>query len=175
MPLSFSPALNQQDWLSLSPMPHSLLSQPWRAWLLDKGSLTQNLKDVSPGNFSVSVTYTGFGRPSLSEAKALNIASRQQVYIREVALCIKGKPVVLARSVIPRSTLTAGERQLLFLKNKPLGEFLFSHKNMRREPIQVKSGKVNGTSVWARRSVFKLNEKPLLVSEYFLSSLLQVK
>jgi len=175
MPLTFSAALTQQDWLNLSPMPHSLLTGLWRKWLLDKGSLTQNLKDLSPGDFSVKVTHTGFTRPSLSEARALGIAVRQMVYVREVQLCIRNTAQVLARSVIPRSTLSGAERQLLVLNNKPLGEFLFSHKNMSRSRIEVKKGQVNNQPVWARRSIFKLNDKPLLVSEYFLAGLLEVK
>jgi chorismate--pyruvate lyase len=80
----------------------------------------------------------------------------------------------MARTVIPHSTLTGAERQLLALNNKPLGEFLFSHKNMSRNSIQIKRGRVDQNLIWGRRSIFKLNNKPLLVSEYFLPSLLEV-
>ena len=97
------------------------------------------------------------------------------VYVREVRLCIRHQAVVLARSVIPLSTLCGAERQLLVLNNKPLGEFLFSHKHMSRSAIEVKRGRVNDQAVWGRRSIFKLKGKPLLVSEYFLASLLEVK
>jgi len=155
-------------------MPSSLLTQPWRSWLLDRGSLTQNLKQFAPGRFSVSVLHASFGRASLSESKSLGIPPRQQVYIREVALCIDQKPVVYARSIVPRSSLTGSERQLLFLKNKPLGEFLFRHPHMRRGPIEVKQGQVNSLPCWGRRSVFFLNEKPLLVSEFFTDALFDV-
>ena len=155
-------------------MPHSLLNKPWRSWLLDTGSLTKNLMALAPKQFSVSVLYTGFGRASLSEAKTLDINTREQVYIREVALCLKNQTVVYARSVIPRSTLTGSEQQLLHLNNKPLGEFLFKHKCMSRGEIEVKHGCINGQNTWARRSIFKVNQKPLLVSEYFLPSLFKV-
>ena len=175
MSLSFSSALRQQPWLALRPIPHSLLPASWRNWLLDKGSLTLNLKNLAPGRFSVKVLNSLFTRASLSEANALNVPPRQMVYVREVALCIDEKPVVLARSVIPRTTLTGAERQLLFLKNKPLGEYLFTHKRMTRSNIEVKRGQANHRPVWARRSVFRLNHKPLLVSEYFLAELFQVK
>ncbi len=156
-------------------MPHSLLPQPWRNWLLDNGSLTQNLKNLAPGRFSVKVLNTLFTRATLSEANALKMPHRQMVYVREVALCIDTKPVVLARSVIPRSTLTGAERQLLLLQSKPLGEYLFTHKKMSRSKIQIKKGNVDRQDAWARRSIFKLHSKPLLVSEYFLQALLQVK
>ena len=153
-------------------MPTSLLPEPWRTWLLDKDSLTQRLKDLEPNGFSVQLGFTGFGRASLSEAKALGINPREQVYVREVALCLNGTPVVMARSIIPRSTLTGPERQLLHLKNKPLGEFLFSHKHMRRGAIECKQGAINDQPAWARRSIFYVNSKPLLVSECFLPALL---
>ena len=175
MLLSFSSALRQQAWLALNPMPHSILSKPWRSWLLDSGSLTLNLKNLAPGRFSVKVLNTYFGRASLSECNALNIPVRQLVYVREVALCIDKQAVVLARSVIPKSTLIGSERQLLLLKNKPLGEYLFKHKSMTRSNIEVKEGHVNEQPVWARRSIFSLNKKPLLVSEYFTSSLHHIK
>jgi chorismate--pyruvate lyase len=151
------------------------VAQPWRTWLLDSGSLTQNLKNLAPNRFSVQVLHTGLGRASLSEACTLNIPFREQIYIREVALCIDKQPQVFARSVIPRSTLTGPERQLLFLRNKPLGEFLFKHKKMSRGKIEVKQGLINNQSSWARRSIFNVNNKPLLVSEFFLPSLFTVK
>lgn len=152
-------------------MPNSLLPRRFSNWLLDKGSLTLRLKNLAPERFTVKVLHTGFERASVSEASTLNINFREQVYIREVALCIDNKPCVFARSVIPRSTLTGTERQLLWLREKPLGEFLFKHKNMSRGAIEIKHGEINRHACWARRSIFKVNQKPLLVSEYFLSEL----
>lgn len=173
--LDFSNGFSQQPWLSLNPMPHSILSQPNRSWVLDTGSLTARLKSLAPGQFSLQVLSVRFARATLSESKALNIPNRQQVYVREVALCIAGKPCVLARSIIPRGTLTGPERQLLWLKNKPLGEYLFNHRDMQRLPIQCKFGRINQQNSWARRSIFKLSGKPLLVSEFFLPALLQTQ
>jgi len=171
MTLTFSHHFQHQPWLKLRPLPHSIVAAPWRQWLLDKGSLTQRLKALD-GQFSVDVISTRYGRPHLSEARLLGIHPRMQVYIREVALCINNQPVVKARSIIPRSTLTGLERQLLWLKDKPLGEFLFQHRNMRRGPIEVKLGKLQGEQVWGRRSCFYLNQKPVLVGEWFLPALI---
>jgi chorismate--pyruvate lyase len=173
--LTLSTAFTMQSWQGLAPMPRSVVDKPWRNWLLDKGSLTQNVKNLAPGRFSLTLLDRRFAMPSLSECTALNMKPRHQAYIREVTLCIDGKPHIYARSIIPRSTLTASERQLLKLNTKPLGEFLFAHKNMRRGPIEIKQGQLNGITVWARRSIFYVNDKPLLVCEYFLPSLLQVK
>jgi chorismate--pyruvate lyase len=164
-----------QPWQRLTPMPRSIVDKPWRHWLLDTGSLTQNVKDLAPGRFSLQLLDRRFDQPSLSECNALNIKPRHEAYIREVTLCVDNQAHIYARSIIPRSTLTASERQLLTLQTTPLGEFLFAHKNMRRGPIEIKQGQLNGQTVWARRSIFYVNDKPLLVCEYFLPSLLQVK
>lgn len=175
MQLELSDQFTLQSWVDLSPIPQSMVCGAWRNWLLDSGSLTQNLKDLAPNRFSLQLIERRFGSPNVSECNALSMANRQQAYIREVALCVDEQPKIFARSIIPRQTLTGNERQLLTLNRKPLGEFLFSHKNMRRGPIQIKRGRLNGETVWARRSVFYVNEKPLLVCEYFLPSLLQVR
>ncbi len=172
---SLSYSLRQQDWLQLSPAPTSLLPRQWRNWVLDPGSLTKRLKALQCSPFSVALHHVGYGRATLSEAKALNIAPRHQVYVREVTLMVAGIRVVRARSVIPRATLTGPERQLLHLGTKPLGEFLFTHPKMVRGPIQFKQGRIDHREAWARRSVFYLNDKPLLVSEVFLPELLQVE
>lgn len=168
-----SPQLQNQPWLSLKPMPSTLLPQPWRSWVLDSGSLTHRLKCLTgkPDAFSVSVQRVGFTRATLSEARALGISVRDQVYVREVTLNLNNEPVVVARSVIPRSTLTGYERQLMWLGSKPLGEFLFTHRRMRRCAIECKQGRVAGQDAWARRSIFELSGKPLLVSEVFLEHL----
>ena len=153
-------------------MPDNIVPRLWRTWLLDPGSLTIKLK--SSGEFKVRVLNACFCRCSQSEAKALRIDSRQNVYVREVALYVDQRPIAYARSIIPRSTLFGTTRQLLYLENQSIGEFLFSHNNMRRGSIQVKRGIVNNEPTWARRSIFKLNQKPLLISEYFIKSVLKL-
>lgn len=172
---ALSSSFTMQPWQTLTPMPRSVVDNPWRSWLLDTGSLTQNVKNLAPGRFSLQLLDRRFDRPSLSECKALSIQPRHEAYIREVTLCVDQQAQIYARSIIPRSTLTASERQLLKLNTKPLGEFLFAHKHMRRGPIEIKQGMLNGETVWGRRSIFYVNDKPLLVCEYFLPSLLHVK
>lgn len=142
--------------------------------MLDPGSLTQNLKALPHGTFSVRPLNVAYGRPTLSEAKALGLPLRARVYIREVGLCLDDNIVVYARSIIPLTTLVGEERKLLTLKNKSMGEILFTHKRMTRGPIQIKGGLINNKPTWARRSAFYLNNKPLLVSEFFAGSLLDI-
>lgn len=169
MSFRFCTRIQQQPWIKLNPFPRNVSSIGLRRWLLDEGSLTKRLKSL--GRFSVEIINTGYGRPFLSEARVLGISTRQQVYIREVRLCVNGMAVVKARSIIPRSTLIGPERQLLKLNTKPLGEYLFNHSCMQLGPIQIKQGHVDNERLWGRRRVFSINNKPVLVSEFFLPAI----
>ena len=146
----------------------------WRKWLLDPGSLTQRLVNASQGNFRVEVIRQGWYHPTRSEAKALGMRPRQLAIIREVQLIGNGQPWVFARSVIPATTLTGKQRELNFIGSRSLGTILFRDPTMRRGPLQISRLKLrDGDAAWARRSLFYLSEKPLLVSEVFLPALLE--
>ena len=148
---------------------------PWRGWLTDRGSLTQHLLSASEQQFRVELVSQGWQRPTLSESRALNMDPRQLAVIREVYLIGKDQPWVFARSVIPATTLTGSQRQLLQLGNRSLGTLLFRDPTMRRGPLQISQLPLaDGNTAWARRSVFHLSDKPLLVCEVFLPALEQV-
>jgi len=149
----------------------------WRDWLADRGSLTARLLNLSGGDLSVVVVNQGLAFPKRSEQRALNLSGRRKALIREVILYGGGQPWVYARSVLPLATLTGRLRKLRHLDNRPLGALLFKDPNMRREAVHIARFKSNnlpdllnnlGTAAWGRRSVFRLDNKPLLVSEVFL-------
>ena len=143
--------------------------RPWRQWLLDRGSLTTHLIAASNNHFKVALKQQGWAIPYRSEAKALKLKNRQAALIREVELLGNEQVYVLARTVIPASTLTGKYQQLATLGNKSLGSVLFSDPSMRRGTFQICQLRLdNGEKVWARRSVFYLSGKPLLVCEVFL-------
>ncbi|MEH6649536.1 MAG: chorismate lyase [Motiliproteus sp.] len=184
----FSPLPRQQlavRWRSYRRTPCFRLPRHWRSWLLDSGSLTARLKALSNGDFRVEVVSQGWGYPNLSEARALQIDPRLRVLIREVRLIGCGQPWVHARSLIPATTLTGRHRKLAHLGTRPLGEVLFKDLSMRRGAIEtarlplVADVDLNHLSAsasavvqaWGRRSVFRLDDKPLLVSEIFLPQL----
>lgn len=156
--------------------PYHLVAPPqWYSWLTDSGSLTQRLVKLSGGAFQVEVVRQGWFMPTRSEARALNMRSRQRALVREVRLLGKGQAWVYARSIIPATTLTGRQRQLRMLGNRSLGSLLFSDPSMRRGPLQISRLKLDtGERLWARRSVFQLSGKPLLVCEVFLPELLRV-
>ena len=155
------------------------IPEQWRDWLSDTGSLTQRLLDASNGKLTVHIVRQCLDTPRLSERLALALAPRHLALIREVILKGDGVPWVYARSVLPLSTLTGPLRKLRNLDSRPLGALLFQSPGMTREPVEVAchtsaNGKLPGalgsinTPLWARRSVFRLDRKPLLVSEIFL-------
>ena len=154
------------------------------AWLLDTSSLTQRLMAKSQGQLQVEVLQASIQRPHPSEWQALGIPCRQWAMVREVILSGRGVPWVYARTVIPLSTLHGPLRRLHYLGNKPLGEQLFADPSMRREPVeiaQLDAAQLPQTlchhspeachKTWGRRSIFRVSNKPLLVSEVFLAQL----
>jgi chorismate--pyruvate lyase len=58
---------------------------------------------------------------------------------------------------------------VLELNEKPLGEYLFSHPDLIRSSIDITP--TAGDS-WGRRSLFYLFEKPIMVAEFFLPTIL---
>lgn len=152
-------------------------------WLLDQGSLTAKLVQASRGDFRVSVRHQGLARPRLSERRALGLGAGRWALVREVVLWGEGQPWVFARSVIPLASLTGRLRQLRRLQTRPLGGFLFAQPDLERGPMELSRMSPHNSSVpaslqgdeplWGRRSIFRLEARPLLVSEVFLPAFTQ--
>ena len=149
-------------------------------WLIDEGSLTRKLVALSKDQFEVQVLRQEVATPGAAEANALKMTQQTPVMIREVVLKGRGRPWVFARSILPMTTMTGRLAGLRTLSNQPLGELLFQDPSMTREPLEAACLPARILSVpaalaagdeplWARRSVFFLDQKPLLVSEVFLS------
>jgi chorismate--pyruvate lyase len=149
----------------------------WQAWLNDSGSLTQRLTQSSGGAFEVRVVRNCWAIPSQSEAQALAMKTRQKAIIREVELLCHGQVWVCARSIMPHCTLTGRLRKFSNIGTKPLGALLFKHPNMVRGSLQVACLKQSHSALqhWARRSVFYLDGKGILVTEVFMPPMAQLK
>lgn len=147
-------------------------------WLLDRGSLTARLIAKSEGDFRVTIVRQIIGIPRLDERRALEMKRPALALIREVILRGRGEPWVFARSLLPLASLTGKLRHLRKQGNRPLGAFLFSQPHLARSTIAVAQisrdhgyvprNLVGDQLLWGRRSVFYLQQKPLLVSEVFL-------
>ncbi len=150
-----------------------------RHWLLDRGSLTQRLIAASDGRFRVRVLHQRIARPQFSEMRLLNMPCGRLALIREVILYGYNQPWVFARSVLPLSSLTGRLRRLRKFDNRPLGDYLFRNPGLRRGELELtrlfpasailpKEFSAVRDALWGRRSVFYVDHKPLLISEFFL-------
>jgi chorismate--pyruvate lyase len=156
----------------------STLPPAMRYWLLDDGSLTNRLTVVGQGDFAVQRLAQSWQVPMPSEQRLLGLPLRQIALIREVALLVRGEPVVFARSVFPVSSLAGELAHLRKLQNRSLGSILFRHRGMHRSPFEL--AYIPGDSdylpthlhqrepAWGRRSRFAIAGKSLMVSEVFL-------
>ena len=147
--------------------------------LFDRSSLTARLIKKCPGRFRVEVLSVQRTTPTPDEIAALGLRSRSQAIIRQVLLYCDGTPWVYARTIIPLTSLRGSLRSLTRLGNKPLGAVLFADKTMRRSAMEITALKPDhmcyawtrhggNQIIWGRRSVFWLQKKSLLVSEFFL-------
>src|SRR3569832_249570 len=158
-------------------------------WLLDTGSLTHRLRQRCRCGeaYRVAVRRQCLERPAVDERRVLEMRPAERALIREVHLLCGDTPWVFARTVMPVSSLRGRKRRLTRLGNTPLGAALFADRSLRRgavEVVRLRPGEdlfvraVAGAApetavIWGRRSVFRLQERPLLVSEIFLPALLQ--
>jgi len=151
-----------------------------RDWLLDPSSLTARLKRHG-NDFRVEVLGQKIESCTTEEATSEVIAG-QEVLIREVLLFCGEQPQVFARSLLPLSSLTGNEEQLANLGDQSLGQVLFNHPQLQRKRIEVASFDSESSvaqlakhyqlssnaDLWGRRSVFLIEDKPLIVAEVFL-------
>jgi chorismate--pyruvate lyase len=175
----------EQGWLK-----HPFfLPRELRGWLADQGSLTNRLKQRCR-QFSVQPVRVGFIRPNRDENSLLQLRADQLAYIREVVLHCDGQPVVFAHSVVAVNSLRGPWAAVTRLGNRPLGEALFSNPRVARGCLQYRrisvrhslarqAGRagipISGQSLLARRSLFTLHGKPLMVTEVFLPAILSIK
>lgn len=153
-----------------------------RGWLTDDNSLTARIR-ARCGCFSLQVVSQGKGRVVPDERAALGVHHHGELWIREVLLVADGVPVVFARSVVPATAIPAGWHLLHGLGGRPLANVLFNDPRVARSPLEAArldardsrwydAARATGRSglppLWARRSAFRRNGMPLLITEVFL-------
>lgn len=178
---TFEPVWRRQNMLLNHAVPGDIAP-----WLFDHGSLTRKIIKNCKNKFRVEVISQQWQRPMLNEALRLGVHPEHHALIREVLLYCGDTPWVFARSVLPGKTLTGPRRFLGKLGSRSLGEILFPDPNIHRDALEIAEIKKNQCmfkraterlsdspdSVWARRSIFYLHKKPLLINEVFLPSVL---
>jgi chorismate lyase len=133
----------------------------------------------------VAVQLQAWGRPQPGERRLLHLRRGTGALVREVELCCAGRPWVFARTLIPPLALRGAGRRLARLRDRPLGAVLFADPRVRRGPVEVTrllpqhllfhraaASLVRPPPVlWARRTLFFIAGRPLLVNEVFLPEL----
>jgi chorismate--pyruvate lyase len=159
----------------------------YRPWLADQGSLTRRLKERCPG-FSVRPVHQKLGRPLSDERHYLGLHRGEMALVREVYLLCGATPVVFAHSVLAGEDLRGVWNSVTRQGTKPLGEALFSDPRVERAPLEYRElGRHHPlyrracaalprppARLWARRSLFTLRLRPLLVTEVFLPAVLEL-
>lgn len=172
-------SLRTLDWRDQRLNSQGRSNAPSTLFLRD--SLTAKLR--SYGGVKVHKIQQHWGLPKRDERLLLyRTDSKQHALIREVILTVDDIPWVFARSVLPHATLSGPSRFLRRWGTRPLGEFLFSHRDCYRSrfqfcqlsaehPLMPSELRASG-SIWGRRSLFFLHQKPLIVAEYYLPAFL---
>lgn len=157
--------------------------------LFDSGSLSEFLEKYCKGNFNLQLVRQTWQRPLPDEAKVLALPTGRYALLREIFLRCDDIPLVYGRSIIPARTFTGAERRLARWGQRPLGDYLFSEKKIRRSRIEIaqitphdslyhlvkRNITFEDTGLWGRRSIFYIKNKPLLIVEIFLPEIIRCK
>ena len=160
----------------------------WQPWLSDTGSLTQKIEQAIGQKLEVVVLRDCRQNVDSDESRYFHFKIKH-CRIREVLLCANGIPLVMARSIIPTMSASGSNHEVLRLGKKPLGAVLFAKTRMhsQKKPLReiARLDKQSAlwkkclqlypelpSASWARRTLYKLKGRPLLVSEVFLPALL---
>ena len=167
--------------------PAPVAAGPYRPWLTDRGSLTARIASRCPG-VHVRVVFQGMRRPDRDERFLFADGGQARVLVREVFLYCRDTPVVFAHTVVDPRHVRGPWRSVTTLGNRPLGAALFSDPRVERHPLrQRKIGwhhelhrrlsrfvAADPASLWARRSLFRRDDSPILVTEVFLPAILRL-
>lgn len=162
-------------------------SGAYRPWLTDRGSLTARIASRCPG-VRVEVAFQGLRRPDRDERFLFAHRGRARVMVREVFLVCGDTPVVFAHTVFDPGDLCGPWRSVAKLGTRPLGAALFADARIERHPLRQRrigrhhelhrrlSARVPAApaGLWARRSLFRLHNSPILVTEVFLPEILRL-
>ncbi len=110
------------------------------------------------------------------------------LFVREILILCDEKPAWYAETLIPQTTYTHREAQFNSLNTCPINIILFNDPAIIREPFiyayllpenkeyqqavqHVKN--IKPLSLWARKSVFRIDDEPLSIMEVFFHDVLE--
>lgn len=162
-------------------------SDRFRPWLVYPGSLTWRIV-ARCEHFEVELVSQRLRHPNEDEYRALGRPAHKLAFVREVLLHADGRPVVMAHSIVSPRDLRGAWRSVKGLGTRPLAEVLFADRRVRRAPFEFarvdpahplgeRARQLTGLGLGAlraRRSLFRLQGRPLLVTEVFLPALAEL-
>jgi chorismate--pyruvate lyase len=157
-----------------------------QSWIYESDSLTRRLRNFYGNGVAVKILRQCWHSPFLSERRLLRLHEQRYTLTREVLLHANGKPLILARTIIPAATVKTAKSNLSKLGNRPLGEIIFSYSKLERIAMDVTlidpstwtqpalAEAAISQAIWGRRTVYAIAHKHMLVSEFFLPEVLAV-
>ena len=128
------------------------------------GSLTQRLRAAAKKSFHVESISEIFAPITLDDQLDYLAPVGQWCWKREVKLMVDNECWVRGTTWIPLTSLQGAARQLLTLKNRPLGDVLF------RDPHLQRSEFIFDADGQTRTSMFYFFGQPLAVRENFANA-----
>ena len=119
-------------WTEINKFSRNLISHSVFDWLVDEGSLTAKLVDLSGDNFKLELQSQERRVISHEEKLILELSEVDTVIDRKVLLKGRDAPWIFAHSLIPLSSATGDLKVLKNLNNRSLGEFLFKNSSVVR-------------------------------------------
>ena len=159
-----------------------------RSWLAEPGLLTARIRAL----FGDRMRFRMLGPLRVAQVPdelQRRLGLREpSCLLREIEFCCDAERVVYAQTVLPDATLDA-HPWLRELGDSPIGETLRrADAPLDREPLEyaslpldsalalaacADSRSASGDALWARRAVYRLGGRPMLVQEVFLPALLR--
>lgn len=157
-----------------------------RSWLTEPDSLTARCQRASSA-FCVRLLRYGKGRALADEAVEGKLG-RHPAWVREVVLECDGVPVIFAHTTLSTAHRGRLTRWMAGLGSRSLGSLLFAYPGFKRggieflrldqcHPLYRRAAALGSVpkSLWARRSLHRLGEQQVLVTEVFLPAIMQLK
>ena len=177
---------SRADWLPAERLGQAKIEPGVRSYMIGKGLLTDRLRDVGGGLFSLRLIGQN---TALLDATQRGLLQRNDSagLVREVKMFWRETLWVYAQSLIPDSTLNA-HPWLAELGDAALGETLNGISGVERSsyeyawlvadhPLTARAflgADIKPSGLWARRYRFTLHGAPLLVQELFFPAIGQV-
>lgn len=176
----------EPQWKTSHPGIKQTLPDDVKSWVYETSSLTRRLRDFYGKAVTVEILFHRWRPAFLSECLLLKLPHQQYNLIREVLLHADGKPLILARTILPEKTIKIAKRNLSHLGTRPLGEVIFSYPKLERLDLNICQIKPNqwmqslskkvqiNQKIWGRRTVYAIHQQQMLVSEFFMPGALEL-